>query len=477
MKQQPQVAFTSQSDFSKLKVAGPAAQDNTNIELAIYDLMVDGVSRTVNQIVRTLAVLGYEASQINNRMVGLLFKKEWFVEGTLSGKPSYKLKKSAKRTIALTTAAKGLESVKASDIVVRSSAEQPFSSASKTPQTVEVTYKRNRSLIAKENTMPQEPTPQPADKPVQHIVLPDDPVKTALWKVMSDHAWYKRGDLEVLLSHIKLRTINMSLEQMEVDNLIEVDRSNVKEGFLFRLPEGVPMPEGGRPYKQRTFKSKATPPQPELPLENQTMQSDIPEGYERPDNTPTVGERLKNHDEKIIDGVRANVADAAQSVDGNQLAKDFEQQVQHNSDIAAEPSAMQVLGDALGSALQPRRLSAEIRAKAAEISAQFPDDSVDQPKEKSPLIMETGATRASPTEEVPLISIGGVTIKGVVFSYKEARELLKELRLYGFGSESYYQAAPVTSYVKMERRFSVSGVDFTEFEMNSLASYLASELE
>jgi hypothetical protein len=440
MKQQPQVAFTSQSDFSKLKVAGPAAQDNTNIELAIYDLMVDGASRTVNQIVRTLAVLGYEASQINNRMVGLLFKKEWFVEGTLSGKPSYKLKKSAKRTIALTTAAKGLESVKASDIVVRSSAEQPFSSASKTPQTVEVTYKRTRSLNAKENTMPQEPTPQPTDKPVQYIVLPEDPVKTALWKVMADHAWYKRGDLEVLLSHIKLRTINMSLEQMETDNLVEVDRSNVKEGFLFRLPEGVPMPEGGRPYKQRTFKSKATPPQPELPLENQPMQSDTPEGQAVPD-------------------------------------------------VAAEPSAMQILGDALGTALQPRRLSAEIRAKAAEISAQFPDGAVDQPKEvaapDAPATrnvadfpaFETFSMPDQPKEKSPLIEVVGIRIKGTVFSYKEAREILRELRNFCFGSESYHKPMAVPSFVKMTRHFTISGMTFTEDEMNDLALNLAEELE
>jgi hypothetical protein len=245
--QQPQAAapFTLNSDFSKIKLTGQAAMENIHADLAIFDLMEDGVRRTVTQVEQALVPLGYNRRHVNNRMVNLLYKKKTFVaDGNVQGAAAYVIKKGAKRPIERTAAVE----------------TAPIDSQIKIPPAAEQRFKP----VAAVKPSPLVPTvaaptvEELSVTPTTYVVEQTDPVQVAIWKTMHDHESYTVQDLATLLDHISLRAIESTMKIMNDKGMFEVTPAQGRNPAIYTLIEGVPMPEGLPAYHPRLGMRKST---------------------------------------------------------------------------------------------------------------------------------------------------------------------------------------------------------------------------
>lgn len=419
-----QQTFTLQSDFSQLKMTGEAATTPLYLDLAIYDLMADGRKRSVNEVVSALAVLGYKRDDVNRRMVVMLHKRNMFTQAH-GGKSKvlYELKKGAKRPD-FTNDTKPVIKVKESEIVL-----QPTRAA------VPITYRKRRTIDTSETIMqPQDNQPQQMptnplfvagepeptavhwSEPKQakvFVVEPNDPVRVALWKTMMDHAWYKSADLVTLLADFYPSDIVRYHLRFMVKRDMVAVDKSNYQEFQYRLNDDVPMPEGLEPYK------------PNIPLETPTPQPQLPLNQEPEMQTKTEY--------------------AIQS-------KVF----QKNTDFPVGADPQTAPDTPVGEFVNPNETPIPTPSNLPDLVEAASED---KPK------------------EVPLVEVGGITIKGQRFSYKEARKLLAELRKQNLGYRMAVADGVPGKYVTVVRTILINGEPFSVHQANDITLSLIDELE
>jgi hypothetical protein len=431
MKTQTQESFDLlHSNFSQIRMVGEAAVTPIHIDLAIYDLMADSKKRTVNDVVKELTPLGYMRDDINRRMVVMLHKRNVFTAAQGGkGKCLYELKKGAKRPISAAP-------VKPSEIVVKPMAETPFKDTASQTTAVEVRYKKTRSfnqenIMQAQNTQQQlgvQPTlgyctedyvTSPA--PAEYVVERTDHVRLALWKVMNDLKPYKYSELCTLLDHVQSGTITYHLRRMVDLNMVTVDRTDAKS-HVYQLVEGTPMPEGLPPYEPNTPVTPPAAAPEQLNLKENPVQDKNDNGADRGAGMYPVVEPDSG---KEVLGVTGT--------DGEQ-------------------------GGAVEATTKPADDLQNVRTRMAEEATK-----VFAPEQKA--------------VDVPLFETAGIKIKGQHFSYKEARELLAELKLFGYGRSGGLAAHPLTKYVRVKDTLTIGEIEFTPGQANDIALMLIDELE
>jgi hypothetical protein len=430
-----QTPFTLQNDFSKLKMTGEAATLPLYIDLAIFDLMADGRKRSINEVVSALAVLGYMRKDVNRRMVVMLHKSKTFVEAAGGkGKVLYEIKKGATRPDSFATT-KPQHVVKESDIVLEPQA-----------RLIPVTHRKRRHIDLQEFTMQPhttpsqtpaplftttEPEPTPVELARQDVaaeiarveleathVNPNDPVRVGLWKVMADHAWYKSTDLVTLLADFYPSDIvRYHLRQMVKTNMVEVDESSAQT-HKYRLNEGVAMPEGLEPYKPKASTTPA--PQPQLPLNQE------PE-------------------------MKTNIEMPAKAY------------------LKSPPAP-------LASPLEEKPMIDTSSNQAAEPFNQFKNP--DEPQQPATTLLDLvqASTKDKP-KDVPLVEVGGINVLGQRFSYREARELLAELKTEGYGTVHGVVGHRAGKHITVRWSVTIGTVQVTPHQANDIALSLIDELE
>jgi hypothetical protein len=79
--------------------------------------------------------------------------------------------------------------------------------------------------------------------------------------------------------------------------------------------------------------------------------------------------------------------------------------------------------------------------------------------------------------DVPLVASAGIMIKGLPYSYKEAREVLAELKAAGYGNPQGVYQASMNKHVQVKRTVIISSLEFSHNEANDLTLQLIDELE